>query len=155
MKGTCWTRRGSVTTRLTSRSTHSQSSADLLCSTASWDGRGKREKGSSWRNTSMHSLADRIRANRVFPLSKWGRLELREVWERGPGEPTTRSPPDVQRTWGHTTLVSISRNSTKLSASRGFYLLERLLKEKTSSTAACSPQKVRKSQGLHSPNLYE
>lgn len=77
MKGTYSTPGGSVTTRLTSRPTRSQSSADLLCSTASWDGRGKREKGSGWRNTSMHSLADKIRVDRVFPLSKQGGSELR------------------------------------------------------------------------------
>lgn len=128
MKGTCWTPRGSLTTRLTSRPAQSRSSADLLCSTASWDGRGKREKGSSWRNTSLHSLADTIRANWVFPLSKQGGSELREVWERGPGDTTTRSPPDAQRTWANTTPGFISRNSTKLLTSKGFYLPERLLR---------------------------
>lgn len=95
---------GSVTTQLTSTPTCSRSSADLLCSTALRGRRGKHEKGSGWRNISIGSPADKGRVNLLFPLSRWGGLELREAWERDPGETTTGSPPDPRRTGANTTL---------------------------------------------------
>lgn len=130
--------------------THLQSSADLLCSTASWN-RRKRAKGSDWRNTSVGSLAGKTRMNPVFSLSKQGGLDLRKVQERGWGETTTRRAPesqertDVQRMGANTTLEVQKRMSSSakilknLLASRGFYLPECLLREEASSTAAPSP----------------
>lgn len=79
----------------------------------------------------LHAQAGRQNKGKltISPL-QMGRL--REAWERCLGETIPRSPPDVQRTGANTALGFMSRNPTKLLASRS--LVEWLLRDFKSSS---------------------